>query len=512
MIRRHPGLVVGPLLGLLMLWACSAVPGADAGEGRDGRRPPKRPDESVFLTDVPAHAGSMILGRPTATSVTVTVLWHADTEAVLVWGTDPEKLPAEGGRIRLAAGEPQRVVIQGLVPDTRYACALLDPSTGRRLLPSDRVGSFHTARPPGQAFTFTLQADPHLDGQCSPALYRRTLANVLADTPDFHIDLGDTFMTEKHSSRDSAARQYAAQHYYLGLVGQSAPLFLVLGNHDGEGLDRSGHAPADGLAVWAHGMRTRYFANPVPDDFYSGNTVRHPAAGLLENYYAWEWGDALFVVLDPYWSSLPTRGGRSPWNMTLGAAQHEWLTRTLRSSRARFKFLFIHQLTGSYHESGRGGAEAAAYHEWGGRELDGREAFAAHRPGWGVPIHRLLVETGVTAVFHGHDHFYAQQELDGIVYQLVPQPGHRNDRTHQAAEYGYREGVFLPASGHLRVRVTPEHATVEYIRAVLPESEARGVRNRTVSASYQLSPRGRAPEGPRVSGGQPSAPAGREAR
>src|SRR5512137_545843 len=132
--------------------------------------------------------------------------------------------------------------------------------------------------------------------------------------------------------------------------------------------------------------------------------------------------------------------------MTLGTTQHDWLARTLRNSQARFKFIFIHQLTGSYHASGRGGAEAAAYQEWGGRDLDGSDALAMYRSGWGLPVHRLLVETGVTAVFHGHDHFYARQELDGIVYQLVPQPAHRNDRSPHAEEYGYKEGLFLPNS------------------------------------------------------------------
>ena len=55
----------------------------------------------------------------------------------------------------------------------------------------------------------------------------QTLANALADAPDFHVDLGDTFMTEKHASRESAARQYVAQRYYFGLISHSAPLYLV---------------------------------------------------------------------------------------------------------------------------------------------------------------------------------------------------------------------------------------------------------------------------------------------
>jgi hypothetical protein len=37
-----------------------------------------------------------------------------------------------------------------------------------------------------------------LDENSSLDQYRNTLANVLFDKGDFHIDLGDTFMTEKY--------------------------------------------------------------------------------------------------------------------------------------------------------------------------------------------------------------------------------------------------------------------------------------------------------------------------
>jgi hypothetical protein len=80
--------------------------------------------------------------------------------------------------------------------------------------------------------------------------------------------------------------------------------------------------------------------------------------------------------------------------------------------------------------------------EWGGKELDGRNTFAQRRPGWPAPIHELLVQNGGSIVFHGHDHLYVRGERDGIIYQLVPQPGHsRYDNTRSAAEYGYASGV-----------------------------------------------------------------------
>lgn len=66
--------------------------------------------------------------------------------------------------------------------------------------PASRHGlnaGFHTQRPAGSTFTFVVQADPHLDAMSDTALYRRCLQNQLADAPDFLVDLGDIFMSDK---------------------------------------------------------------------------------------------------------------------------------------------------------------------------------------------------------------------------------------------------------------------------------------------------------------------------
>ena len=95
---------------------------------------------------------------------------------------------------------------------------------------------------------------------------------------------------------------------------------------------------------------------------YTGGTL-----GMLEDYYAWEWGDALFVVIDPYWSSpvaVDTVFGQSgdagngarttnKWEVTHGDDQYFWLKRTLEESRAKWKFVFAHHLLGG----GRGAVE-----------------------------------------------------------------------------------------------------------------------------------------------------------
>jgi predicted phosphodiesterase len=415
----------------------------------------------VFRTEVPEHSLDVVLARPTATSVTISLLSYADAKAHVVYGIGRDALATRTRTIELKKGVPREVVLTGLKPGTRYYYQLRD-ADGRALSESEEICTFHTQRAAGTPFVFTVQADSHLDGNTSPELYRRTLASALADGPDFHIDLGDTFMTDKHPSRESAARQYLAQRYYLGLVGRSSPIFFVLGNHDGE--DSRLLRGADSLAVWSNRTRKRYFPNPVPNGFYTGNGTKDPLAGVLQDYYAWQWGDALFVVLDPFWFAEKQRGRNDNWSRTLGPEQYRWLRHTLASSRAKFKFVFIHHLVGGADDQARGGAEAAPYYEWGGKNADGSEGFAAHRPGWPTPIHRLLVENRVSIVFHGHDHLYAKQDLDGIVYQTVPQPADPRGDTQRATEYGYRSGVILGSSGYMRVSVSPEKVTADYVR------------------------------------------------
>ena len=109
-----------------------------------------------------------------------------------------------------------------------------------------------------------------------------------------------------------------------------------------------------------------------------------------------------------------------------------------------------------------------------------------------MPIHQLLVKHQVDAVFHGHDHFYARQELDGVAYIMVPQPGHQGgDRLRNVDEYGYIRGTFIPPSGHVRVRVDGAKATLEYVRAYLPQNQTGDRKNGDVADKLEMRPQDR---------------------
>lgn len=426
--------------------------------------------------DIPTHSMDVILGRPTDKSITLSVLSYTPQTVIVSYGTTSGNYTSQTDPFNLQTNVPQTIELTNLKPDTLYYYFL-----------NGVENTFHTARPSGSTFTFAIQADSHLDSNTNPQVYLQTLANERADHPDFVIDLGDTFMTEKYKPYTAAEPQYLAQRYYMSQIAQTASLFLVLGNHDGEGAPR-GNVGYE-TSTWAAGMRIKYFPNPESDGFYTGNPNPDSTVGELQDYYAWEWGDALFVVLDPYWYTPPINGDSDQWNPTLGNEQYQWLKTTLESSPANWKFIFIHQLIGGMDKNGRGDIEIADLYEWGGNTADGSYSFEIQRPGWDMPIHQLLVVNRVTAVFHGHDHLFAKEELDGIIYQEVPQPGaSRINDTSSAAEYGYRSGVILGSPGYLRVTVKPDDVVVEYVRTYLPQDEKSGQENGQVDCSYEILP------------------------
>ncbi len=428
-----------------------------------------------------------MLSRPTDTSITLTIRCREEQKILVRY--KPTNSPAKEELLRstLKPGILNIIELNKLLPNSTYSYEIFG-ATPDKTPQKINSGTFSTAKSAGTPFTFTLDADTHLDEGSSPDVLRTCLSNIAADHPDFHINLGDTFMTGKHPGRDSALKQYEAIRYYYSLIGNSTPTFFALGNHDGEEVKKTSEWMQDSLATWAAQKRTQYWLNPTLNHFYAAN----PKTDIppYQNYYAWTWGDALFIILDPYSYSSSTRLGEFPWNMTLGPEQYQWLHKTLASSKSLYTFVFIHQLVSYGAASGRGGAEASFFHEWGGHESSGENSFRQNRKDWLKPIHDLLVQYHVTAVFHGHDHFYARQIRDGVTYQLAPQPSHRNSSREFAQEYGYEQGTFIPNSGHLRVHVTPvAGVTIEYIAAVAPRSSGKTARtNKEVLSVYAIPP------------------------
>jgi hypothetical protein len=465
-----------------------------------------------------------MLGRATDRSVTINIVSTLDADVHAEYGEHPGAYPLSTEPRRCESGKPIEIQIAGLDPDRTYFYQIMCAPEGHTEPHRFAEGHFHTQRARGSSFLFTIQADAHLSASVMEKMeartrqYERTLTNVQAEGPDFHIDMGDFARIEVrggHSARSllEATNHYAAQRYCLGKISGSIPIYLVLGNHEAEQGWRA-QTGNDSLEIWALLARKSLIPNPYPDNFYSGNADTMRCCGLREDYYAWEWGDALFVVLDPFWytttrphgvvgQSEPSLDG---WDWTLGQAQYNGLHKTLHESTAKWKFVLAHHMTGGVLGTkpgegyyGRGGIDAASYEvahhpsfEWGGEDSTGVFVFAEKRPGWTHgPIHRMMVEEGVDIFFRGHDHAFVYETLDGIVYQTCPDP----------ADFRYSDGYYSPSyfssgikvsnPGHLRVAVSSDSVRVDYVRSVLPEDEplregARSVRNGDISYSYTL--------------------------
>lgn len=455
----------------------------------------KKPGPTATLPVITSVSGesvsTVLLGRPTDQTINVNIVPAENLELFIEYkdrfGTSYLRTSA----VTAEAGVPKNIVISGLAPDTGYMYHLCYRMASDTAIKYSPEYSFQTQRRSGSSFVFDVQADSHLDERTSGDLYRVTLNNELSDKPDFLIDLGDTFMTDKLpvKNKETYLNQYLQQRSFIGTIGHSVPSFLILGNHDGEAgyaLDGTG----GNIAVLSSQFRKQYFPSPEPDGFYTGNSGNEAFTGLRQDYYAWEWGDALFVVLDPYWYTMTKPGGKTDgWGWTLGETQYQWLKQTLGESKAKYKFVFAHHLVGG-DPQGRGGTEFASLYEWGGKNADGTWGFDQHRPGWGTPIHQLLVENNVSAFFHGHDHFFAKQELNGVIYQEVPQPATMSSiKESHGAEYGYVSGDMLGSPGHLRVTISPESSRVDYVQSCLPGDKRCSLENGAVAYSYTLKPR-----------------------
>ena len=429
------------------------------------------------------------LGKPTQKSIAMKVFFDAPVEISVQYGLSSGKYTMESPWQSVKAMEPGEINLSNLTANTTYFYRLQFRVPNSAAVSYRPEYKFQTQRAVNANFSFVVQSDPHLDEQSDSALFRLCIKNQLADKPDFMLDLGDILMTDKLKNaagvipKDTITYRSQLFRNYYETISHSVPILISMGNHEGE----SGwnlNNTANNIAVWGTLDRKKYFMNPSPNDFYTGDQTVHPFVGLRENYYEFTWGDAQFIILDPYWYTTTKPDANNGWRWTLGKTQYDWLRNSLEKSKSKFKFIFAHQLIGG-DPNGRGGIEFADLYEWGGKNLNGSDGWATNRPGWYKPIKDLLTENRVTIFFHGHDHFFAKQDKDCLVYQETPQPSHPVFLTaNSATDYGYVKGDIYPNAGHLRVNVSGDGVKVDYVRAYLPKNETATRKNLDVSASY----------------------------
>jgi hypothetical protein len=445
---------------------------------------------TLGVTQIKAQNYNEILGRPTDSAITISILFDQKSDVYWEYGTSPAVYPKTTTNYIAEKDVPLKVDFINLLPDTRYYYRTryrVNGSSAAFLTGTEH--SFTTQRAPGSTYTFTIESDEHLyDKKGVRSIYNICLANQAKDKPDFMLTLGDIFGDDHHPDQITSAQMKALHldyRQYLGSICHSIPLYICLGNHEGEKDYYLQRNPPDNMAVYATIWRKYYYPNPFPNNFYSGNTdIEGYGIGKPENYYAWTWGDALFVVLDVYRYDSDTSDKPKNWDWTLGLEQYNWLKNTLETNKSKYKFVFAHHVSGE----GRGGIEQAKLFEWGGYDQDGvTYNFTKNRPNMAKPIHKLFVDNGVNIFFQGHDHLFAREEMDGVIYQEVPMP---SDSTYEIGMLANADAYVsdtIGGTGHLKVTVSPSGVKVDFIRAYLPADTLSGIHhNGEVAFSYTV--------------------------
>lgn len=347
--------------------------------------------------------------------------------------------------------------IEGLAPGTGYEYQVGAPGMGdggAAAATGDGAalfaGSAVTQRPPGQSFEFALISDSHIGphanftNQGIWCVLSSVSRQVGAVSPDFVINLGDMLDFHEFGFNEpvpQSAYTGGAYRNYRVLLGDTighAAHFPVIGNWEGE----DGWFSAADIGV-SRQQRLLYAPGPLP--------TTYPESGSpAEDYYAFTWGDALFVVLNvmsytpnPH---LLTADAGAPDDWTLGSDQLDWLSRTLAGATAKWRFIFIHHPVGG----AAGDAEDSAYGRGGGQ--------AAH-VGQQAIVHQMMLDAGAQIFFYGHDHVFTDMIVDGIHYT---EPGSAGALwLFSSSITGYSQS--WQESGWARVSVQPEAVQVSLI-------------------------------------------------
>ena len=378
-----------------------------------------------------------VTGTPTSNSFSISISVTSAVRAYIEYGYSKSTIAGKTAIYNISKGSTQSFSITNLKANSLVYYKVKYAVGSSKNFSSLTQRSVKTALAQTlSSHTFAIQADPHMDENSSAAVYEGTLKQIVAASPAFLMDLGDIFMVDKLADKSEAnirGRFELMKGFYQKLG--DVPLKICLGNHDGE----LGYSKFN-----TKNYRKEYFPEQT---------------GELA-YYSFTGPDQLHIVLDPFTYTMknPTAVG---WEWTLGKTQYDWLVDTLKNSNEKHKFIYIHHLLVGDPQS-RGGVEIAMKNEWGGKNNDGTDGFEANRPGWGKPIHQLLLDYKVGFVFKGHDHLYVKQELDGIIYQTVPQPSHPGDKIN-VNQYGYISGKGVGGSGYLKVSTSENIAQVDFI-------------------------------------------------
>lgn len=395
-----------------------------------------------------------LLSCPTESSIRVNALNNKQAaEAIIELRKDAlQDWERREPALKVAPYEVLDWNLRNLSAATRYEYRVLLKQGSDEALRPVAAGRFRTQRKGPASYTAVLITDPHTGsfppGSGPVLTLDQVVQNAARANADFVLELGDNVAWRgsrefPQANSNGALNAYARYRRQIGPLSIHCPHFAVIGNWEGE----SGKFPEKSIEIVA-AVRRSLLPNP--------NHLTYPQGGSeREDYYAFSWGDALYIILNIQTYSKPSAPDKLPTLMadvnqieewTLGEKQMAWFEKTLRNATERFRFVCMHHPAGG----NAGDALNTAY---------GRGGARAWNTGEQARIHSLMKKHKVQIFFYGHDHVFVDDVVDGIHYTLPGSCGAPWKFTKE--ETGYER--FWPDSGHAQLDVTPEKATVTFI-------------------------------------------------
>ncbi len=431
--------------------------------------------------------------RPTAVGATVHWVPSGTVESQILAGTSVKNLEIVKS---VTSGNPVEVKLEAFsgVDQFFWQCRHRRESNDKWIDSPTR--SCRTQRRAGETFRVALFADSHYYSALRRPKGLQNIKDcvnaVQEEDPDFGVFIGDevglvvAYLQERPGIAEGellVQKHWREWRQFINPLLAKMPTFFILGNHEAEAgyyqkVIGHGNAP---LQTWATNARKRYYLNPLPTTYDEGGEDQDSKSGVvagdsaetghgggspLQNYYAWTWGDGLFVVLDVhrytnFGKSTPSR----PEDWTLGFAQRRWFEQVLIKSTARWKFVIAHHLVGGsvWDSSGIDRHPEYAY---------GRGGAKYARIGEQSKITDAMRKFGAQFFVYGHDHIFAHQEAEGLHFiccgrpTMVPKTwvttpgfiesyGRYQDRNPHA---------FIMDVGYTRLTVSPNEVAFEYIK------------------------------------------------
>lgn len=272
----------------------------------------------------------------------------------------------------------------------------------------------------GLAFNTGWQPQKPLGALKNSFYLAQAIRYILAnEDPDFIILMGDTtglgathkwpgFGLSGENLRDSDY-YWLAKLFWLRMrklysaLTPSIPIFIVLGNHDGE-------TQWNPMAKWGAYWREKLFAQPRATTYAEGG---HPEG----KYYAFTWGadknnrgGVLFIALNTTAFTGPSFPVKiDQWS--LGEEQRLWLENVLKEAEKHWIFLCSHHVLGGWPAGPEETRRDIAYGRGPLFTADDYKEYGQPEKIEQVWITQKAMDNGVRAFLYGHDHIFYSKRI-----------------------------------------------------------------------------------------------------